>query len=74
MNEEKMAERELANAVGRLEEKFPEVPHEHVDELVAEAQEGFEGAKVTDHIPNLVEHEVRDRLRAETGSEETAAG
>lgn len=69
MNDEKMAERELDNAVHRLEEKFPEVPHEHVDELVAEAQEGFEGAKVTAHVPNLIEHEVRDKLREETREE-----
>jgi hypothetical protein len=51
--------------IQRLTERFPAVPPERVAAVVDEELHRFDGAKVTDFIPVLVEHEAHDVLRRE---------
>ncbi|WP_158862218.1 three-helix bundle dimerization domain-containing protein [Leifsonia sp. AG29] len=57
----------LEHAAERLSERFPQVPREHIEELVEKHHEQFDGAPVRDFVPVLVEHDVKTELRAETG-------
>lgn len=63
--------------IQRLSERFPTVPVERITAIVDEQLQSFEGARVTDFIPVLVEHETHDILRKEAVpapiSEATAA-
>lgn len=58
-------EREVEAVVHRLADRFPEVGHEHVVEVVTDAHEELDGNPIRDFVPVLVEHEARGRLRAE---------
>ena len=49
----------------RLHEEFSSVPISTIEHIVAEAYAGFEGSRIREFIPLLVERETRDRLRAE---------
>ncbi|MFP3464160.1 three-helix bundle dimerization domain-containing protein [Leifsonia sp. SIMBA_070] len=55
----------VEHAADRLVERFPEVPREHIEELVEEHHEEFEGAPVRDFVPVLIEHDVKQELNAE---------
>lgn len=65
--------RALDDVVDRLAERFPTVAREHVASIVAEKHLEMEGHPIRDFVPVLVEHEVRERLRAE-GAVPTPAG
>ncbi len=58
-------EREVEAVVQRLADRFPEVGHERVVEIVTEAHQELDGNPIRDFVPVLVEHEARERLRAE---------
>jgi hypothetical protein len=67
MTRENMNEDEaLASVVGRLTEKFPDVPQPEVASVVEDARHHFDDAKVRDFVPVLVEREARDRLIHDT--------
>lgn len=51
--------------VQRLGERFPTVSPERISAVVDEELARFDGARVTDFIPVLVEHEAHDVLRRE---------
>lgn len=51
--------------IQRLSERFPTIPTDRIAALVNERLQAFEGARVKDFIPVLVEHEVHDILRKE---------
>jgi hypothetical protein len=55
---------QIADVVLRLEEKFPELPTEQVEQIVAEEAALLEGNPIRDYIPRLVEHGARSRLRS----------
>lgn len=51
--------------VTRLTEVFaPAVPDNQIDETVARIHRGFDGSKVRDFVPLLVENAARKELRA----------
>jgi hypothetical protein len=54
--------RALAVVVDRLAEKFPEVPREHIEDLVQQEHRSLDRGRVRDFVPLLVEHSARDRL------------
>lgn len=58
-------DQQLAVVVERLTAKFPHIPREHIEEIVAEVHRDFDGNPVRDYIPVLVEHEVKAELRDE---------
>ncbi len=58
-------QREVDAVVYRLSDRFPEVPRDHVAEVVIDAHDELDGNPIRDFVPVLVEHEARDRLRAE---------
>lgn len=58
-------EREVEAVVQRLADRFPEVGRERVVEIVTEAHQELDGNPIRDFVPVLVEHEARERLRAE---------
>ena len=55
----------VEHAAERLADRYPEVPREHIDELVEKHHEEFEGAPVRDFVPVLIEHDVKQELKAE---------
>jgi hypothetical protein len=61
LNDESAA---LAHAAERLSDRFPDVPREEIDRLVEEHREEYDGAPVRDFVPVLVEHDVKEDLRA----------
>jgi hypothetical protein len=65
--------RAIDDVVERLAERFPTVTRERVAAIVAEEHLELEGNPIRDFVPVLVEHEVRERLRAE-GALPTSAG
>jgi hypothetical protein len=48
----------------RLHDRFPRIPIGTVQQVVSELYAGFEGCRVREFIPLLVEREGRDRLRS----------
>ncbi|MGN7799434.1 three-helix bundle dimerization domain-containing protein [Leifsonia sp. 22587] len=61
-NDEDLA---VEHAAERLADRFPEVPREHIEELVEKHHEEFDGAPVRDFVPVLIEHDVKQELNAE---------
>lgn len=55
---------QLAALVGRLLEHFPTASADEIRALVEEERSRLEGSRVRDYVPVLIEHAVRDRLRA----------
>lgn len=53
----------LSAVAERLRARFPHVTHETIDELVGEHHRAFEGHRIRNFVPILVERETRDRLR-----------
>ena len=64
MNAEEEA-RAVDQVIDRLAQRFPDVPRDRVAAIVGEEHLGLEGNPIRDFVPVLVEHEARDRLRAE---------
>ncbi|HWI32223.1 MAG TPA: hypothetical protein VNT50_12085 [Microbacterium sp.] len=54
----------LVYLADRLRLRFPEVEEDAVFALIAEELESFDGARLRDYVPVLVEHNVLRRLRA----------
>jgi hypothetical protein len=61
-SEEQKAVDEVAE---RLAERFPDVPHQHVVEVVSDVHAALDGNPIRDFVPVLVEHDARRRLVAE---------
>ena len=57
--------RAVDEVVDRLAKRFPDVPRDRVAAIVGEEHLVLEGNRIRDFVPVLVEHEARDRLRAE---------
>ena len=55
----------VEHAAERLAERYPEVPRQRIDELVERHYEQFDGAPVRDFVPVLIEHDVKQVLKAE---------
>jgi len=55
----------VEHAAERLADRYPQVPRERIDELVEKHHEEFEGAPVRDFVPVLIEHDVKQELKAE---------
>lgn len=55
-------EHAIADVMARLGERFPAATHEQISTAVGEARAGFEGAKVRDFVPVLIERDARARL------------
>jgi hypothetical protein len=53
----------LAEVVERLQERFPDASHDEVVAAVEYGRASFDGAKVTDFVPVLVEKEAKARLK-----------
>jgi phage terminase Nu1 subunit (DNA packaging protein) len=53
----------LAEISARVQRRFPDVPKEAVDRIVAEVHHEFDGHRIRDFIPILVERDVADRFR-----------
>ena len=47
----------------RLAHRFPAAPSSHVSAIVAEEYDLLSGSPIRIYVPNLVEHEARERLR-----------
>lgn len=58
-------ERAVDQVVDRLAARFPDVPRDHVAEVVGKEHVDLAGNPIRDFVPVLVEHEARDRLRVE---------
>ena len=56
-------EKALAEIVARLQERFPDTPHDDVVAAVDYAQTTFQSAKVRDFVPVLIEKEAKARLK-----------
>jgi len=54
----------LASLPGRLHDKFPTVPLILIEQLVIEICARYDGSRIREFVPLLVERESRDRLRA----------
>ena len=54
----------------RLRQRFPQLHEDALIELIADELEAFDGARLRDYVPVLVEHNVLRRLRS---FDETAA-
>jgi len=55
----------IEKVIDRLAERFPSIEHAEVSKIVHEEAHKLDGGKVRDFVPVLVEHEARDRLRAQ---------
>ena len=51
--------------VDRLALRFPKTPRDHIASTVAEEYAALSDSRIRTHIPNLVEHGARSRLRRE---------
>lgn len=57
--------RAVDEVVDRLAARFPDVPRDHVAEVVGKEHVDLAGNPIRDFVPVLVEHEARERLRVE---------
>lgn len=58
-------DRAVDAVVDRLADRFPSADREHVAEVVDVEHHELDGNPIRDYVPVLVEHDARDRLRAE---------
>lgn len=54
--------RALAHVVDRLTERYPDVPREHIEDIVQQEHRSLDTGRVRDYVPILVEHAAKDRL------------
>ena len=64
----------IAQVVDRLAAQFPSLARERVQQVVDEERERVAGGRVRDFVPVLVEHEAKERLRAEAEQVHAPAG
>lgn len=57
----------LAYIAERLRERFPSVPPETINEVVAKCHQEFDGHPIRNFIPVLVERQAADHIRAIPG-------
>lgn len=55
----------IEHVVDRLTEQFPAVPAEVVHDTVTDIHGSFDQAAVRDFVPVIVEHDAKEKLRAE---------
>ena len=60
-------QRQIADVVERLEERFPAVSTQEIEVIVAEQVALLDGNPIRDYIPRLVEHGAKERLRESAG-------
>jgi hypothetical protein len=65
MSQKPDEDRAIDEVVSRLSEKFPSLTPEHVEEVVEEELHRFDGGRVRDFVPVLVERAAKQRLKAE---------
>jgi hypothetical protein len=52
----------LTLAAGRLRERFPTIPPETIDEVLADFHREYDGRPIREFVPLLVERDARDHL------------
>ncbi|EME53269.1 hypothetical protein G352_24326 [Rhodococcus ruber BKS 20-38] len=60
-------EQAIARAVHSLQGKFPDIPVDEVDSLVAEVRARYDGCRIRDFVPLFVERHAREKLHERTG-------
>lgn len=55
----------IAQVVDRLTPQFPALTRERIQQVVDEERERLAAGRIRDFVPVLVEHESKERLRAE---------
>lgn len=58
---------EIAVIIERLEQQFPDVPPQHVAEIILAAHRELDGRPIRIYVPVLVERGARQRLRKLSG-------
>lgn len=58
-------QRAVGEVAERLAERFPDVPRDQVAQIVRDVHAALDGNPIRDFVPVLVEHDARERLRAE---------
>lgn len=59
-------EKTIAEIIARLTERFPEASPDEVTAAVDGARESFDGSKVRDFVPVLIEKEAKKRLKGKS--------
>lgn len=54
--------RALGHVVDRLADQYPDVPREHIEDIVQQEHRSLDEGRVRDFVPILVEHAAKDRL------------
>jgi hypothetical protein len=65
MSQKPDEDRAIDEVVSRLSEKFPALSTEHIAAVVDEEVHRFDGGRVRDFVPVLVERAAKQRLKAE---------
>ncbi|MDR6905787.1 hypothetical protein J2X63_001473 [Agromyces sp. 3263] len=65
MSQKPDEDRAIDEVVSRLSERFPTVSPEHIEAVVDEELHKFDGGRVRDFVPVLVERAAKKRLKAE---------
>ena len=55
----------LVHLAQRLRSRFPEMGEDAVFALIADELESFDGARLRDYVPVLIEHNLLRRLRSD---------
>jgi hypothetical protein len=53
----------IAEIADRLQERFPDAPHESILDAIEKSRATFATAKVRDFVPVLIEKEAKARLK-----------
>ena len=61
-------DRAIDEVVSRLSEKFQALSPEHIKDVVDQELHRFDGGRVRDFVPVLVERAAKQRLKAEAGA------
>ena len=62
----------LAVVAGRMRDRFPDVPPETVDAVVARYYREYDGCPIREFVPLLVERQVRDHLSGSIPAQRTS--
>lgn len=63
----------ISRAAERVRSRFPTVPSDTVDEVVAQYHHEYDGRPIREFVPILVERDAVDHLSSESVSSQTAA-
>lgn len=55
--------REIDEVIGRLQDRFPDVPQQRIREVVAAEHRVFTGRPIRDYVPVFVERAAAEKLR-----------